>query len=449
MILIHNGAIITLDDNGQIFEPGYLTVEGDRITAVEKGIPDQRLLDSASEIIDASDKIVMPGLVNAHTHLFQTFLRGLGDGKPLQQWLEAYIWPFSSKMGAYEAQLAALIGLVENIHSGSTAVIDNQYVHNTPEMDDVFCQAAVQTGVRYLMARGWADRNYHPAFIERGEEVIERVGSLIERWNRHESGRIRVEFGPLSQPRCSTETFEKMIRFARQWNVGVHMHTSETTIQTNQCIDETGLRTVEWLESLNCLDENTRLVHCVWLSDHEIELIAERRAKVVHCPVSNMILASGAARVPDMLKQGVTVALATDGPGSNNNQDMIETLKTALLLHKVTAMDAMALTPETVLWMACRNGAEAFGLPGQIGSLEKGKKADIILVDLFSPFAYPIHRVVSTLTYNLHGSDVDTVMVGGQFLMKHKKITRLDEAYLLKECEQACKSLLKRAGLAS
>lgn len=448
MILIRNGAVITLDDNEQIFEPGYLTVEGDRITAVEKGDPEQHLLDSATEIIDASNKIVMPGLVNAHTHLFQTFLRGLGDGKPLQGWIETYIWPFSSKMGTYEAQLAALIGLVENIHSGSTAVIDNQYVHNTPQMDAVFCQAALETGVRYLMARGWADRNYHPAFIETGDQIIERVGLLIEDWNHHESGRIRVEFGPLSQPRCSIEAFIKMIQFASQQNVGIHMHTSETIIQTNQCIDETGLRTVEWLESLNCLNENTRLVHCVWLSDHEIELIAKRNAKVVHCPVSNMILASGTASVPDMLKQGVSVALATDGPGSNNNQDMIETLKTTLLLHKVTSGDAMALTPQKALWMACRNGAEAFGLPDQIGSLEKGKKADITLVDLFSSFAYPIHKVVPTLTYNLHGSDVDTVMVDGQFLMKNKKITVLDEEYLLKECQRACKSLLKRSGIA-
>ena len=447
MILIHNGTVITLNNERQIFEPGYLTIEGGRISAVEKGNPDQRLLDSASEVINAGGKIVMPGLVNAHTHLFQTFLRGLGDGKPLQQWLETYIWPFSSKMGNYEAQLAALIGLVENIHSGSTAVIDNQYVHNTPEMDDIFCQAAVQTGVRYLMARGWTDRNYHPAFIESSEEILEQVGSLIERWNHHESGRIRVEFGPLSQPRCSTGTFQKMIQFARQWNVGIHLHTSETTIQTNQCIDETGLRTVEWLESLNCLDENMRLVHCVWLSDHEIELIAERKARVVHCPVSNMILASGTARVPEMLKRGVSVALATDGPGSNNNQDMIETLKTTLLLHKVITMDAQVLAPETTLWMACRNGADAFGLPNQIGSLEKGTKADIILIDLFSPFAYPIHQVVTTLTYNLHGSDVDTVIVDGQFLMKNKKIMMLDEKYLLKECEQACKSLLKRTGI--
>lgn len=434
--LIKNGFVATADDDGQVFDPGYVVFEDDLIKSVLPGKPPAEILSCADQVIDAEDMLVMPGLVNAHTHLFQTFLRGLGDDKPLQKWLESFIWPISSRMGTSEAKLSGMLGLVENLRSGVTAVIDNQYIHNTPDTDDTFCQAAVDVGIRYLMARGWADRNYHPAFLETCDQILERVGSLVEHWNHHSSGRIRVEFGPLSKPRCSNLTFLRTWEAAKEWGIGLQMHTSETIEQTNYCIEEEGLRTVEWLESLGCLDESVQLVHAVWLDEREIDLIAGRNAKVVHCPTSNMYLASGIAKIPLMYKKGVIIALATDGPGSNNNQDMIETLKTTALLHKISCMDPMVFKPEELLWMACRGGADAFGQPELIGSLEPGKKADIILIDLDTPFAQPVHRPISTLVYNIHGSDVDTVIVNGKTLMREKEILCLDERELLKECRK-------------
>jgi 5-methylthioadenosine/S-adenosylhomocysteine deaminase len=443
--LIHGGCVVVLDDERHVYDPGYVLVEDDSITGCQKGEPSPDLLSDADQIIDANQKLVMPGLVNAHTHLFQTFIRGIGDDKPLQDWLQTYIWPISSNMGTYEAQLSATLGIVENIRSGTTAVLDNQYIHNTPETDDAFCQAAADLGVRFLMARGWADRNYHPAFLETGDEILERIGLLIEKWNSHPSQRIRVEFGPLSKPRCSTPTFLRMWEMAKKLGVGFHMHTSEIIEQTNYCIEEEGLRTVEWLESIGCLDDTVQLVHSIWLSENEIDLIARRNAKVIHCPVSNMILASGVAKVPEMMKKGISVALATDGPGSNNNQDMVETLKTTSLLHKVTSQDANVFQLMDLLWMACRNGADAFGQPELIGSLEPGKKADLILVDLNSAFAQPVHNPVSALIFCLHGSDVDSVMINGNFVMQNKKILIINEDDLLKECQKAAKELVSRS----
>jgi 5-methylthioadenosine/S-adenosylhomocysteine deaminase len=337
-------------------------------------------------------------------------------------------------MGSNEARLSGMLGLVENIRSGVTAVIDNQYIHNTPETDQIYCEAADAVGIRYLMARGWADRNYHPAFLETCEQILERVGTLVEYWHTHSGGRIRIEFGPLSKPRCTTKTFMRTWEAAKSWGIGMQMHTSETLEQTNFCIQEEGLRTVEWLDSLGCLDESVQLVHAIWLDDHEIDLIAERKAKVVHCPVSNMYLASGTAKIPAMLRKKITVALATDGPGSNNNQDLIETLKTTALLHKVSSMNPMVFQPQDLLWMACRDGAEAFGQSELIGSLEVGKKADIILIDLDSAFAQPVHRPITALVYNLHGSDVDTVIIDGKMIMRGKEILVLDEHALLQEC---------------
>jgi 5-methylthioadenosine/S-adenosylhomocysteine deaminase len=442
--LIHNGTVVLLNDAREIYQPGYVLIDADRIWRVESGNPPQELLSQVDEVIDARQMLVMPGLVNAHTHLFQTFIRGLGDGKPLQGWLQAYIWPVGSRMGTAEARLSALLGMVENIHSGVTAVIDNQYIHNTPDTDDAYCQAAVDTGIRYLLARGWADRNYHPAFLESCEEIIERVGGLVERWNTHGSGRIRVEFGPLSKQRCSNDTMLRTREAGKAWGIGLHMHTSETEFQTNFCIEEEKVRTVEWLDGLGCLGPDTQIVHAVWLSDHEIDLIAERGAKVVHCPVSNMYLASGIARIPEMVRKGICVALATDGPGSNNNQDMIETLKTTSLLAKISTMDADVFNAGDLLWMACGGGAQAFGQPDQIGSLEVGKKADIILVDLGSPFAAPVHDPVSALVYCLHGSDVDTVLIDGKTVMRNKKITLLDEDALLAECREAATALVSQ-----
>ncbi|NIN69734.1 MAG: amidohydrolase family protein, partial [Anaerolineae bacterium] len=242
-------------------------------------------------------------------------------------------------------------------------------------------------------------------------------------------------------------TLVRTYEIAREWGVGMHMHVAEVKDDQEHTLREKGLRHVEWLDKIGCLGPDMQLVHTVWLSDREIDLVAERGAKIVHCPVSNMYLASGVARVPEMLARGITVALATDGPGSNNNQDMIETLKTTALLHKVTTLDAMVLQPEDVIWMACREGAETFGQPDQIGSLEVGKKADVVLVDLNTPFAAPVHRVPSALVYNVHGNDVDTVIIDGRVVMRDKEVMVLDEGALLEECRQAASSLMARANV--
>jgi 5-methylthioadenosine/S-adenosylhomocysteine deaminase len=236
-------------------------------------------------------------------------------------------------------------------------------------------------------------------------------------------------------------------RLSQEWGAGTHIHVAETQEEVEMNIQERGQRHIEWLLDLGVLGADFQLVHSVWLDDWEIDQVARADAVIVHCPVSNMYLASGAARIPEMHQKGIRIALATDGPGSNNNQDMLETLKTTALLHKVSSLDAMALLPEDVIWMACRGGAAAFGEEDQLGSLEPGKKADCILIDLNTPLAMPVHRPASAVVYNLSARDIDTVIVNGRVIMRQKKITILDEQALLIKARETCADLFRRAGV--
>jgi len=445
-ILIENGAVVTVNDSGEVFNPGYVFIENGRIVAVGSGeAPAQ--YKRADTVIDANLMAVMPGMVNAHTHLFQTFLRGLADDKPLLDWLKAAIWPVAQSMTEEEAYAAAMVGLIENLRGGATSVIDHQYIHADPRNDDGVCRAADETGVRFLLARGWADMDYHPSLMETQEKIISETERLRNQWEVAGNGRTRVEYAPLIPWGCSDDTMLRSHKISQGWNSGTHIHVAETKTEVDMNLQLRGNRHIEWLNELGVLGPSMQLVHSVWLTDEELELIAKYKSIVVHCPVSNMYLASGVARVPEMLKMGITVALASDGPGSNNNQDMFAVMKATALLHKVNTLNAMVLLPEDVLQMACRGGAMAFGQPEIIGSLEVGKKADVVLVDLDTPLAMPVHKVPSALIYNAGSRDVDTVIVDGRILMKDKQILVVDEKAILAKARKVCGDLFARAGV--
>lgn len=446
-ILIENGTVVTVDDADRIFTPGYVFIEADRITAIGAGQAPADLRRRAGTTLDASLMAVMPGMVNAHTHLFQTFLRGLADDKPLLDWLKAAIWPVAQALTEHDAYSAAMLGMVENIRSGCTSVNDHHYIHTEPGNDDGVFRAAEESGIRFMMARGWADMNYHETFMETEAYIVKEMARLRETWHGKHNNRLRLQFGPLIPWGCSDTTMRRTFQLAKEWGMGTHIHIAESKAEVDIDLKNRGLRHVEWMDKLGVLDSSVQLVHSVWLNDEELEMVARHGAIVVHCPVANMYLASGVARIPEMRQLGITVALGTDGPGSNNSQDMMEVLKTTALLHKVNTLDAMILLPEDVLRMVCRGGAESFGLPEQIGSLEVGKKADVVLVDLNTPFAMPVHKVPSALVYNINAGQVDTVIVNGQILMRGKEILFVDEEAMLGEARDVCTHLFKRAGV--
>lgn len=439
---------MTVDDEFTLHDPGWVHVLDDRVVGVGPGAPAPELAARVDRVIDARGSAVMPGMTNAHTHLFQTFFRGLADDKPLLDWLRDCIWPGAVHLDRESARLAALVGLVENLRTGATLVIDHQYVHIDESIDDGVCAAADELGVRFLLARGWADRNYHRDLSESKKLVLERTGHLRERWHGHHDNLIRIELAPLIPWGCSDEAMQTTVAAARAWGVGTHIHCAETAVEVDMSIEERGMRHVEWLESLGVLGPDLQLAHSVWLDDGELDLVASSGATVVHCPVSNMYLASGVPRILDMRSRGIPVALASDGPGSNNRQDMFEVLKSTVLLQKIHHLDAVALQPEDALHMACRGGAAAFG-QSDIGSIEVGQKADLVVVNLKSVFVAPVHRVPSALVFCASPANVSHVLVDGRVLIDDGELTMIDEAALLEEAEASAREVFRRAGVDS
>ena len=236
---------------------------------------------------------------------------------------------------------------------------------------------------------------------------------------------------------------------ARGWGRGTHIHCAETAIEVDMSLEERGMRHVTWLDSLGVLGPDMQLAHSVWLDDEELDLIAATGSVVVHCPVSNMYLASGVARIPEMRARSITVALASDGSGSNNRQDMFEVLKATVLLQKVHHLDPLLLQPADVLQLACRNGAAAFGLPGTFGMVAEGQRADLLVVDLRSPLVAPVHRVASALVYNASPRDLRDVVVDGRILIRDGRLVGADERRIMAEADKAARRLFDRAGITS
>ncbi len=448
-LLIRNGMVLPCQETiRKVYHPGFVFVSGERIAEVGPGDPPEGLLSQADEVIDASGCAVIPGLINAHTHGFQTFLRGLADDKPLLEWLKAATWPGALAMTEQDFYLSGLLSFVENLKCGTTSVLSQDYIQTSPGNMDCVAAAAQESGVRALISRGFADRDpYYPAFQEKPETLIRETERLVRAWNGRDGGRVRFGFGPLIPWGCQGTTLQTIDRLAKDWGTFVQIHLDEAYPEVLMTLEETGLRPAAWLESLGVLNERWTLVHCVWLDDEEMDLIARRGSTIVHCPVSNMYLASGIPKVTEWRRRGIPTALATDGPGSNNSQDMLEVLKFTACLQKVGTGDAMALLPEDVLDMLYRGGARAMGLEDQVGQLKPGLLADITLVDLRRAHISPVHSPISALVYNANGCDVHTVIVNGEVLVRDHKLTRIDEDMLLSDCQQAAEALCARAGI--
>jgi 5-methylthioadenosine/S-adenosylhomocysteine deaminase len=451
-LLITNGCILTMSPAGDVHWPGWVLVLGDRIADLGAGEPPAEMRAQVGRVIDASHMAVLPGLVNAHTHLEQTFMRGLGDDKPLLQWLKQVMWPLQAAMTPDDMHLASLLGLVENLRCGVAAV--NQH-HKLPGPDftDAALAAAETVGLRFQLARGWVDAG---GGAERPDDILAEMERLHGRWQGAGDGCITISNGPMAPWRCSDETMRQTVAQARSWGAPTHIHVAETKDEIDLMIERTGRRHLEWLDSLGALGPDIQLVHCVHVSPTEIDLIAASDSVVVHCPTSNMYLASGIAPIPAMVRRGVAVALGTDGSASHNSQDLLETMKTAILLAKTGSADPTALSTLDILRMATTVGARIMaggdgpdlaGPGHDTGRLAPGCKADLTLVNLNRPHIQPVHRPESALVYNCNGPDVHTVIVAGRILLDAGRVTMLDEASLLGECRRAARKLLHRAGM--
>jgi 5-methylthioadenosine/S-adenosylhomocysteine deaminase len=417
-ILIRDGAVLTA--HGWV-QPGYVEVAGEVVTALGQGTPPEALVAQTSTLVDARHCAVLPGLINGHTHFSQTFMRGLAGGRPLLPWLRELIWPLQRALTPKHLRLAALLGLVENLRCGVTHVVDHHKVASSTAHTDAVCEAAEQVGLRLTMARAWTDQGKN---AEAPKAILANLERLFETWAGHD--RLRIASGPLALWRCSAETMRRAHALARRYKSVTHVHVAETEEEVRMSLDAHGLRPVVWLAEIGILDAHTQVVHAVWVDDDEITLLAQRGATVVHCPVSNAVLGSGVAPVAALHAQDVRLRLGTDGPASNDTQDLFETLKAAISFARATTRDPTVLPPDVALRLA--TGGR---------TLATGAAADVIVVNLDHPRAMPVHDVDSALTLSTHGSDVKTVIVGGELLMHEGRILVLDERALLAACREA------------
>jgi len=412
-ILITNAKILTMDGQNSMIEDGFVTVKGDVIFEIGAGPVGKT---RAKKVIDAKGGLVLPGLINGHTHAAMTLFRGLADDLPLMEWLNNYIFPAESRMDADFVYAGTMLACAEMILSGTTTFCD-MYL-----FEDQVAKAAQEAGMRCLVGEVLYDfpsPNYGP--IEKGFEYTE---SLIHKWSGNPLVSIAVE--PHSVYTCSPELLVAANELALKHKIPFIIHMAETLTEIASVKEKYGRRPFEHLEALGILGPHIIADHCVHLDGWEIQRMIDHDVKAVHNPESNMKLASGISPVPMLLHKGITVALGTDGCASNNNLDLFSEMDTAAKLHKIGAMDPTALDAPTVLRMATTFGARALRLEGHIGSLEVGKKADMIIVDTDKPHLTPMYNPYSHLVYAARGNDVSHAIINGRLVMEERRLLTMD-----------------------
>ncbi len=413
-ILITNGTVLTLDAQGTRVSGGAVAIKKDRIIWI--GPMNDFSPENVPKIIDARGGIIMPGLINAHTHAAMTCFRGLADDLPLMTWLNEHVFPAESKLDQNKVFFGALLACAEMILSGTTCFTD-MYL-----FEDAVAMAAKQAGIRAVVGEVLYDfpsPNYGP--IEKGFEYTEM---LIDKWKADPLINIAIE--PHSPYLCSPVLLKKATKISQDHDIPMIIHLSETESEVKDIRSRYGKTPVAHLANLDILTPNLLACHCVVLTEEEMKLLARFDVKVVHNPQSNMKLASGIAPVPELMKKGVCVAIGTDGCASNNDLDMFSEMDTTAKLHKVNTKDPTVLNAETVLRMATIESARALGLSRITGSLEIGKKADIITIDIAKPHLTPMYHPESHLVYAARGSDVDTVVIDGRVIAENGRLMKLD-----------------------
>jgi len=429
-IIIKNGYILTMDPAQRDLERGAVVIENGIITQVAASTD-----ETADTVIDARGGIVMPGLVNTHTHAGMTLFRGYADDLPLAQWLENHIWPAEAQLTDHDLYAGTSLACLEMIKSGTTAFAD-MYIH----VDEV-ARAVEGSGMRAALSYGMIDLGD----AGRAESELKEGRRFVREWNGRADGRITTMYGPHAPHTCSREFLIKIKEHARRDNAMIHIHILETEDELNQMKKSFGMCSVNMLDELGFLDQDVLAAHCIWLSAGDMDILRERGVNVSHNPISNMKLASGIAPVPELLARGVNVSLGTDGCASNNNLDMFEEMKTAALLHKVNTLDPTVLPARVVLEMATVNGARAIGV--QSGMLKTGYKADVIVVDMNKPHLTPIYDPVSHLVYSASGCDVRTTIVDGKLLMDNYEVRSLDEQKVMAAAREAAEELVLRVNV--
>lgn len=437
-ILIRKGTIVTMDQQETIVSGNLLLRDG-RIVEIGAEITEE-----TDEVIDAHNCAVLPGFVQTHIHLCQTLFRGAADDLSLIDWLKKRVWPMEAAHTAESIRASARLGIAELIKSGTTCALTMETVRHTEAVFEV----VAESGFRATVGKCMMDRGDDvPAELqEQTRASIAESVALINKWHGENGGRIRCCFAPRFAISCTRELLTEVARLAREHGVVIHTHASENTTECAIVQRESGLRNVAYLDSLGISGAHVVLAHCVHLNDQEIQTLASTGTNVSHCPSSNLKLGSGIAPVAQLLYAGVSVSLGADGSACNNRLDLFTEMRTAALLQK--ALHGPEVVPAArALSMATIEGARALGLEGEIGSIEVGKRADVIIVDLNRLSLTPAPDIVAALVYSAQGEDVRTSIIDGQIVLRDGQLTTLNEASVKEEANREFEALRQRAGI--
>lgn len=429
-LLIRGCGILTLSRRGFITQ-GAITVKDGKITYVGKKDTVPKI--HVENVMEAKGKVAMPGLINCHTHVAMTLFRGVAEDKPLGTWLRDIIWPLERKLTREDVYWGALLGCLEMIKSGTTCFAD-MYFH-----EDAVAEAVEKAGIRAVLSHGIIEGTR-----ELGVETFNQALNFVEKYNNSAEGRIKTRLGPHAVYTCSEELLRRIRRVASEKGVGLHIHLAESLEHAEKIQKSRGLTEVELLEKIGFLGSDVLAAHSIYLTEKDMQLLKKHGVKVAYNAVANAKLGLDISPVKEMKKLGICVGLGTDGPASNNSLDMFETLKFACLLQKFRYHDATVMKTREAVEMATLSGAEALGLKNDVGSLELGKRADIILVDFRKPHLKPFHNVYANIVYASSGSDVDTVIVDGKTLMEQRQVKFLDENKIMEKTEEKAFRLLRR-----
>lgn len=427
-IIIKNGKVLTM-------EPGRQQTCINTDVVIENGIITELCNKSkatAEITVDAEGGIVMPGLVNTHTHAAMTLFRGYADDLNLSEWLEKHIWPIESQLTPDDIYSGSMLACLEMIKGGTTCFND-MYIH-----EEKTAEAVEKTGIRASLSYGMIDFG-NP---DKASNELKQGSKFVKTWHKKADGRISAMYGPHAPNTCSEEFLIQVKNKAREDGVKIHIHVLETEAELNQMKEKYDMCSIHMLDNIDFFDSNIVAAHCVWLSEGDVKILAEKGVNISHNPVSNMKLASGVAPIPKLLQQEANVCLGTDGCASNNNLDMFEEMKLAALLQKVHTMDPTVLPAKDVVKMATFNGAKALGY--NAGFISKGALADLIIVDVNKPHLTPFYDINSHIVYAAGAQDVRTSIINGKLLMDNYSLLNIDESKILDNARKTSEALISR-----
>ncbi|HXW91964.1 MAG TPA: amidohydrolase [Terriglobales bacterium] len=417
-LLVSGGTVVTMDGARTIYDDGAVAVEGDSIVAVGP----RRQVEAqyqARQTIDARRKLVLPGFINGHTHVPMTLFRGLRDDVTLDEWLHKYIFPAEAKNVNQEfVRWGTRLAAAEQIRAGVTTFADMYY------FEDAIAEETKAAGMRGVLGETFID---FPAPDNRTEaEMLAYTEKFLQRWQG--DALIHPASAPHSIYTCSRKTLQDASALARKYHARILIHVAEMKKEWEDSQKQNRMSPVQYLNTIGLLGPDVVAAHCVFVDDNDFQTLSQKHVGCVHNPSSNMMLASGVSPVPELRAAGIAVGLGTDGPaGSNNDLDLMEEMDLAAKLAKITKMDPRALNAKAVVEMATIDGARALHMENEIGSLEKGKKADLILISLDQPNAVPMYDIYAQLAYALKASDVETVIIGGRPVMRNRRILTVNE----------------------